>query len=532
MKRIQAIRFINALLVLSTVFCGCGRHRDIPGIYDSVATTVSIMPDYMDVSIPPNIAPLNFSVEGDSITDVVASFVVDANEYVYGNGRKVVIDYDDWREMVSRSVGNDISVNVYTQCNGKWRRHPEFKISVTGDSIDPYISYRLIPPYNVFENIVIMQRNLETFDADEFFNNQMLSTSSTGHCINCHSFQNYHTRRMQFHVRHDMGGTVIYDDGKLTKCNLKSPFTISSGVYPSWHPTMNLIAYSTNLSFLMNHTNGECKAEVLDSESDLILYDVENQRIVNVSNVPEQLETYPAWSPDGKWLYYSASDYKFGTPVSRDNHKEADAERRYELSENYQKARYNIYRRSFDPGKMEFGDQELVVDAYSDSLSATLPRISPDGRYLLTCMGLNGNFLIYHPEADLYVTDLQSLPDSVATRPLTEANSTCSDSYHAWSSNGRWIMFQSRRRDNNYTRLYFSWFDGNGKAHKAFELPQKDPDYEIYNIRSYNIPEFMVEPVRTTPGQLAKFVRDNEAFFPGGGLDANSGATQAADGVN
>ena len=63
-------------------------------------------------------------------------------------------------------------------------------------------------------------------------------------------------------------------------------------------------------------------------------------------------------------------------------------------------------------------------------------------------------------------------------------------------------MFATRRDDGNYSRLYISYFDKNGKAHKPFEVPQKDPDFYKYFLKSYNVPEFMVEPVSISPQEF------------------------------
>ncbi len=81
------------------------------------------------------------------------------------------------------------------------------------------------------------------------------------------------------------------------------------------------------------------------------------------------------------------------------------------------------------------------------------------------------------------------------------------ESYHSWSSNGRWIVFSSRRDDRTYTRLYLAWFDAEGRAHKPFLLPQRDPQQNLRLFKSYNIPEFTVDPVTLSPKQLLKTVQ-------------------------
>jgi Tol biopolymer transport system component len=78
---------------------------------------------------------------------------------------------------------------------------------------------------------------------------------------------------------------------------------------------------------------------------------------------------------------------------------------------------------------------------------------------------------------------------------LLPLNSFRAESYPSWSSNGRWIIFISRRADGNYSRVYFAYYDAEGQVHKPFALPQSDPEHDRLLLRSYNRPETMVEPV-------------------------------------
>lgn len=110
------------------------------------------------------------------------------------------------------------------------------------------------------------------------------------------------------------------------------------------------------------------------------------------------------------------------------------------------------------------------------------------------------------------------------TRKLENINSAQSESYHSWSSNGRWIVVGSRRDDGNYTRPYIAYFDKQGKVHKPFILPQEDPDFYRYFMRSFNIPEFMKEPVAISPQGFAE-VAKTEA------LKANFKSTEQNHGV-
>ena len=114
-------------------------------------------------------------------------------------------------------------------------------------------------------------------------------------------------------------------------------------------------------------------------------------------------------------------------------------------------------------------------------------------------LGNFGCFHVWHAEADIWLLNLETLE----AQNLEALNSDRSDSYPSFSSNGRWVMTASRRDDNNYTRPYIAYFDAQGKCHKAFELPQRDPEFYTLFLRSYNRPEFMKEPVSITPEQFA-----------------------------
>ena len=157
-----------------------------------------------------------------------------------------------------------------------------------------------------------------------------------------------------------------------------------------------------------------------------------------------------------------------------------------------QKVRYNVMSMTFDETTGQFGEPQLEVDCVSQHKSAAVPRISPDGRYLLFTVADYGQFHIWHKTADLSVKDLQT----GAIYPLTEANSKDVDSYHTWSSNGRWIVFSSRRDDGSFTRPYIAYFDQQGHAHKAFLLPQENPLQNIQLNKSYNVPELTKDAVR------------------------------------
>lgn len=491
MNHAKAIVFgllVSAALCFAT---SCGK-VSVPAENVDVSEDLPVLiPDYVNIVVPPNIAPLNFEIDmpGDEYVVRVSN---QKGKSLLASGSLIQWDVDDWHALLEESKGMNIDYEVYVLKGDRWNLY-KFANKVAEEDIDPYISYRLIEPsYVHFSGITLNQRNLTNFDEEVIWNTPNPCDERRGYCINCHVPRNqYRDRSSLFHVRGSNGGTIVMTDGKIEKVDLKTDSTLSAGVYPAWHPTLDLIAFSTNDTFQKFPDAGSQKVEVLDKASDLVLYDVSRHEVRHISNAPDLLETFPGWSPDGKRLYYSVARYPEG--ATTDN-----------ISNFSDSIRYDIVSRRFDASSMSFSAPDTLVFASQEGRSALLPRISPDGKFLLYCKAPFGTFHIWHKESDLYVMDL----DEGVEKPLARANSQDVDSYHSWSSNSRWIVFSSRRDDGSYTRPYITYLDKYGNDSKAFVVPQQSPDYYRQLMKSYNVPEFMVEGF--TPGRkdIATLIRD------------------------
>ncbi|MCR5512804.1 MAG: hypothetical protein K6F43_04475, partial [Prevotella sp.] len=272
MSKFETILAVVCLLLLS-----CVSHPDVPSSSKEAKCLPAIYPDYCDVTVPCNIAPLNFMLPADEYDECVARFTMsDGQQQTYGSGVKVQIPEDEWHAMLDASKGKSLKVEVWGHKNDEWLSFTPFEIHVAKEPIDEYVSYRLIEPsYVAWTFMEIAQRNLTSFEETQIFNNEItMNDRKIGQCINCHSYQNYKTDNMLFHVRLSNAATVLVSDGKVSKVNMKRDYTISSGVYPAWHPTAKLIAFSTNKTRQGFHTLNPNKIEVYDEASDLILYDV------------------------------------------------------------------------------------------------------------------------------------------------------------------------------------------------------------------------------------------------------------------
>ncbi|MBQ2949437.1 MAG: PD40 domain-containing protein [Prevotella sp.] len=490
----KKISHIITVMIAALTLAACNNAK-VPDDYSKSETQPAIYPDYAGTTIPVNIAPLCFIYTGEA-TDMVTQITYQDTE-ILCSGIKAVPDTDEWKELLEKAKGAKIDVTVYTENNGKWTQHKPFSIDISPDSINPYISYRLIPPsYVTYEKLTINQRCLENFDESVIYDNMLCSSEGKEQCINCHSYQNYNPNKMQFHARQQNGGTIIAMDGKVRKINMKHDSLLSAGVYPAWHPHLNLIAYSTNHTMQNFHTRDKNKVEVFDTDSDVILFDTENNTVMPVSRLKDEMESFPSWSPDGKWLYYCSAKIEFSDSIGKE----------YDANTRYKDIKYSIYRKAFNEKDMTFGEAELIWDATANNKSATLPRISPCGNFLVYAQGAYGCFHVWHNDADLYIMDLRTME----SKPMTGLNSNRSESYHSWSSNGRWMIFNSRRNDGNYTRPFIAHIDSNGNASKPFELPQADPELHKIMTLSYNVVEFMNGPVEISPRDFASTLKGSE----------------------
>lgn len=478
------------ILVISFLIVACSPKA--PATYNSSDYVPAIFPDYTDVTIPANIAPMNFLIEEEA--DAFVTVLSSESAEIAIKGNEVRIPKSKWKKMTSAP---EITVRVYSRSGKQWTAYHPFKMTIS-DEIDPYISYRVImPSVESYERLSLNQRNITSFSEKVIYANDMVQNTDEGQCINCHHYKNYMTDNMQFHARQYLGGTIMVIDGDLRKVNLKTDSTISAGVYPAWHPTHDYIAYSTNKTHQSVHSIDHNRIEVADEESDLILYDIKNNSVSVIENDSSKFECFPAWSPDGRMLYYVAAHYDAPFDNLRKDRVFLDS----------REIKYDLYCKPFDPDTRTWGKSVLLFEpSYSDQ-SATLPRVSPDGKLLMFSMAPYGVFHIWHRESDLWVMNLE---DGSIWKP-EGLNSPEVESYHSWSSNGKWIIFSTRREDGAFTRLYLSHRDENDCFSKPFAIPQHDPSFNRNFMYSFNIPEFMKEPVHITPKKIASFISSTEA---------------------
>jgi len=442
-----------------------------------------ISPDYINVTVPYNIAPLNFKIT-DTCDRVEVTFK-GRNSMISTAGKyKIGIPLRKWNKLLEEQKNDSVSVNVFVLKDGKWHTYRPFVFYVSGDRIDPYLSYRLIEPgYEVWNKLQIAQRNIENFKERIIVDNNLLD----GGCVNCHIYSKQDPSVSFFHLRHKEGGTMVQKNGIFRKLNTAADSTISAGIYGNWHPGGRFIAFSTNVIIPEFHSINNLRLEVYDTISDIIIADIEKNEILKppLLSLRSSFETFPVFSADGRKLYFCSA-------------KET------EMPANFKSVKYSLCSIDFNPDKISFGSSvDTLVSSRITGKTVTHPKPSPDGRYILYTSFDYGNFPVWHREADLYLLRLSDM--SVDSLPAV--NSAHADSYHSWSSYSRWFVFASKRDNGMYGKLYFTHVSEEGICGKPFLLPQKDPDFYDFYLKSYNIPEMADGPVPYSPEDVEKAFR-------------------------
>ena len=157
------------LLLLMPLLTGCG--VSVPTDARPVARKVRVMPDNDGATLPPNIAPLNFEVMEAGDAFVVRYYAKDGTEIV-SSGNPIDVPVDEWHELLRAARGDTLYTDIYVKNGGSWSRFPTMKNPIATESIDEYISYRLIQPsYVDYEDMDIRQRNVSDFDEHIIFHN-------------------------------------------------------------------------------------------------------------------------------------------------------------------------------------------------------------------------------------------------------------------------------------------------------------------------------------------------------------------------
>ena len=261
-----------------------------------------LFPDYIDITLPPNIAPLNFKIQ-----EPAASYRVELRST---KGPGITISSLDpairippkaWANLLRANPGQPFYWDISAQtASSEWARFATVTNHIAQQEIDGWLAYRQLKPiFNYFTQLGIYQRNLESFDQKPILRRETMGEG----CLNCHTPLNRDPSTLAFDTRAYRGkhSTVLVVSNQVARLD-------KTMGYLAWHPGGRLLAFSANKLSLFFHTRGETQ-DVYDANSDLGIYDLNSNTVTFPPAIasPGRNETWPAWSADGRYLYFSSA---------------------------------------------------------------------------------------------------------------------------------------------------------------------------------------------------------------------------------
>lgn len=494
----QTSRFQRSVLtglfigVLGGLWSGCGRQTaEWP---TALAQDAPVFPNYAieDLVIPINIAPLNFVVAEDrwakaEVVKLRAFAGEMAAEGVWTTARAadslqvkirrqdgfrhVSFPIEEWQRCLEAAATQAaatqaaagaasaaqtagagargfVALDFYDKDGRLLSPSPALLWQVSSDKIDPYLLYRLSAyDENPCKNLEVEERNITNFDKRLLMDNQRTG----GQCFNCHASAQNDAGSMSVHLRGANGGTLLFTNGTFRKIALPDGFPNLRLAYPAWHPSQKFIAFSSARIQVFPHTNAyKTQDLIIDTLGRMLVYDLDRNLLLPVPSDRKAAAlhnahyevSFPVFSPDGTRLYFChAEKYRPDSNLS--------------VVQNLSRFRYHIAASDFDTATRQFSEPYVVCLDSTCSLSQ--PTIAPGGRYMVVTKLSLGSFPSQNG-GELAMIDLSAHDENglCAVQDIPALASKDGKKSHIFGSNGRWMVFGSKRINGSNAYIYLS----------------------------------------------------------------------------
>jgi len=453
-----------------------------------------VQPDYAGIIIPPNIAPLNFSVKepGRSFYAQIRGSHGSPIE-VSSRTPKIQIPQAAWGRLLEENKGQEIRVEVCVQDEARnWVRFATITNRVSAESVDPVLIYRKIhAAHSTWSSMGLYQRNLANYDETPFLENRRFAND----CCHCHMLRNNDPNTATVLIR-----SSHYTNSILVISNQVAETISGSLGFTAWHPKGSVMASSFSKPRLMLHTARNDMRDIAELEGWIGYFKLGAEEVKPVPGLSDRarLFTFPFWSPDGTYLYYCSAPNPWTNMAAV-------------TATSYRTARYDLMRITYNIDTGQWGKPEMVLPVSETGFSVAQPRISPDGRWIFFCRIAYGCWPTYDPASDLYGIDLQAgEKEGKFTSRKLELNSDACESWLSWSSNSRWVVFSSKRISPLYNRPHLAYVSPTGECGKPFVLPQRDPEYYDSLLKTYTIPTLAKGPITIPQKDLIQAIKSTQ----------------------
>ncbi|NOZ19625.1 MAG: hypothetical protein GXP25_00900 [Planctomycetes bacterium] len=394
---------------------------------------------------------------------------------------------DIWGEVLADGVDHGVRVEVkgihFNEETG--RREGEVQVStpvtfrISPDPADRYVVYRLVrPPFSTYKTPDMFVRDIASFDTRLFL------SARRSYCFNCHTFSSksgtsgklsiqsrYMVPRREQLFRTYFG---VFDLDRQTGRKFKLPFKIQMTTFMAWSPDGTKLALSANQQVTAFEPIVYETQSAGEPTSDIAVFQPEQETVALVPGAsdPDHLEIYPRWTLDGKSIVFCWASAGYHPELIH----------------------YDLHVVPYNGGKG--GKAVPIKGASQNGRSNYYARFSPDGKWMSFCQSNGGSLIKSSSDIYLMKSDFTGEPHRLESNTDYGA-----DSWHSWSSNGKWIVFASKR-NTVIARLYMTHIDEQGHASPAIRVPLKEAP-----MKCFNIPEFLQNSPRVKEKDLYNTIR-------------------------
>jgi tetratricopeptide (TPR) repeat protein len=210
----------------------------------------------------------------------------------------------------------------------------------------------------------------------------------------------------------------------------------------------------------------------------LVVYDTEKgtYKALPGADDPEYVQSNPTWSPDGKSVVFARTKAYKKDVVANATSVLLSEKDVPEFVNDKEPFKFDLYRVPFNDGRG--GKAEPIEGASHNGKSNYFAKFSPDGKWIVFCKA--ENYMLLMPDSELYI-----IPAEGGEARRLRANTPRMNSWHSWSSNGRWLVFSSKA-NTAYTQLFLTHIDEDGESTPPVVLERFTG-----SDRAANIPEFV-----------------------------------------
>jgi tetratricopeptide (TPR) repeat protein len=241
----------------------------------------------------------------------------------------------------------------------------------------------------------------------------------------------------------------------------------------------------------------------------LVVYDIETGTYTPLPGAddPEYVQSNPTWSPDGKYIVFARAKVYRNEAVANARSILLDEKDVPEFIEDKEPFKFDLYRVPFNGGRG--GTPEPIEGASHNGRSNFFAKFSPDGKWIVFTQA--ENYMLLMPDSELYI-----IPAEGGEARRLRANTRLMNSWHSFSSNGRWLVFSSKA-NTPYTQLFLTHIDEEGRSTPPVVLERFTG-----TDRAANIPEFVPLPADSIAKIEERFL-DAYSFLRAGMANERTG---------